>query len=83
MNTGKVALGILAGVAVGAALGILFAPDKGSVTRRRIVSKGDDAINDVKSKLKDFVDEITEKFDAMKEGTASMKEEERMKENTY
>lgn len=83
MNTGKVALGILAGVAVGAAIGVLFAPDKGSVTRKRIISKGDDAIDDVKSKLKDFFDEITEKFDAMREGAFGTKEEERMKENTY
>lgn len=29
-------LGMLAGVAIGAAVGILFAPERGSITRRRI-----------------------------------------------
>ncbi|MCL4481924.1 MAG: YtxH domain-containing protein, partial [Bacteroidetes bacterium] len=41
MNTGKVLLGVLAGVAAGALIGILFAPAKGSRTRRRILKKGE------------------------------------------
>jgi gas vesicle protein len=32
MNSGKVALGIVVGVAIGATLGILFAPAKGIET---------------------------------------------------
>lgn len=35
MNSGKVVLGALAGLAAGALLGILFAPDKGSETRKK------------------------------------------------
>lgn len=34
MENGKVLLGVLAGVAVGATLGILFAPDSGTNTRK-------------------------------------------------
>lgn len=37
MSSGKVVLGMLAGLAAGAVLGILFAPEKGSKTRRKIL----------------------------------------------
>jgi len=43
----KVLLGVLAGIAAGAALGILFAPDKGSETRRKLAKSG----TDIKDKL--------------------------------
>ncbi|NLO02771.1 MAG: YtxH domain-containing protein, partial [Bacteroidales bacterium] len=42
MSSGKVFLGVLAGAAAGALAGILFAPAKGSKTRKRILKKGED-----------------------------------------
>ena len=52
MSTGKVLLGVLAGVAAGAMLGILFAPDKGSNTRKKISKKGEDYADAVKEDRK-------------------------------
>lgn len=67
MSSGKVLLGVLAGVAAGALLGILFAPEKGSTTRRKIVSKGEEYVDDLKEKFGEFVDKVAEKFETAKE----------------
>ena len=66
MSTGKVVLGTLAGLAIGAIAGILFAPEKGSITRKKIMDKGDDYVDELKSKFDEFGDSITEKFESTK-----------------
>lgn len=58
MNTGKIVLGVLAGAAIGASLGILFAPDKGSNTRRKISQKGEDFIDGIKNKFNEYADNL-------------------------
>jgi gas vesicle protein len=40
-NTGKIIGTALIGAVIGGALGILFAPNKGSVTRKKLHSKGE------------------------------------------
>jgi gas vesicle protein len=74
MNAGKVFLGMLAGVAAGATLGILFAPDKGSSTRHRISRKGNDYVDGLGEKFNDFIDSVSSKFDKMKKEAAHMVE---------
>ena len=70
MSTGKVVLGVLVGLAAGAALGILFAPDKGSETRKKIAKKGEDLVDELKEKFGEFVDSVTEKVESKKEASA-------------
>lgn len=50
MSTSKLVLGTLAGLAIGGIAGILFAPAKGSTTRKQIKDKGDDYVDKVKAK---------------------------------
>ena len=66
MSSGKVFLGILAGAAAGALAGILFAPAKGSKTRKRIVRKGEDYVDSFKDALDELLDSVTDKFEKVK-----------------
>lgn len=63
MKNGKVILGVLAGLAAGAMLGILFAPDKGVETRKKIAKKGKDYADDISEKVHNLVEEVSEKVD--------------------
>lgn len=65
-NNGKIVLGVLAGLAAGALLGILFAPDKGSETRKKIIDKGEEAGDGIKEKFNDLLNELNQKIDAAK-----------------
>lgn len=62
MKTSRVLLGVVAGAAVGAVLGILFAPDKGSNTRRKIARKGEDFVGDIKEKANHLVEVVRQPF---------------------
>jgi gas vesicle protein len=72
MDTGKVFLGVMAGVAAGALLGVLFAPDKGSETRKKIAKKGSDTLDDINDKYDDIVKAFNEKMNLVKEEASNL-----------
>jgi gas vesicle protein len=73
MSSGKLLLGLLAGVAAGAMLGVLFAPDKGATTRKKITKKSEDYVDSLKEKFNEFLDTIGEKVDEVKEDVEKVK----------
>ena len=79
MNKTNVAIGVLAGVAVGALLGVLFAPDKGSETRKKLSRKATDTADEVKDKFDALLEEFTEKFEAAKAEASQMYDRGRRK----
>jgi len=72
MKKGNVVLGLLAGLAAGAVLGILFAPEKGSRTRRKIMHKGEDMTADLKEKFDGMLDDINDKYESVKLKTEAL-----------
>ena len=61
-NKSNTVAAILAGAAVGAALGILFAPDKGSKTRAKIKEGIDDAKHNLQDSFEASSEVIRDKF---------------------
>lgn len=65
MTTAKAVLGVLAGMAAGAALGVLFAPNKGSETRKKITKKGQDVADSIEELTDTMEEKIEKKFDEL------------------
>lgn len=65
-NTGNTILAILTGAAIGAGVGILFAPDKGSKTRGKIKDGYKDAQKDLQKKYESLSEEVKTKLSTAK-----------------
>ena len=65
MKANKIALGLLGGIAAGAVVGILFAPAKGSDTRKKIQQKGSDYADDLKDKFENLSGTLKSNYDKM------------------
>lgn len=66
-DNGKIVTALLAGLAAGAVLGLLFAPDKGSETRDKI----SDSLSDLGDELKERADEQFGQLNDLKEKIVS------------
>ena len=83
MSSSKALLGFLAGAAVGSALGILFAPDKGTETRRKISETGTDVTDSLKNKFSEFIDGIKDTYQGVKEEAEDLVDKGANKMNTF
>ena len=62
MRPGKIVTGLIIGAAAGAILGVLFAPDEGIKTRKKIARKGNDFKEELKEKFSDLIDTMSSRF---------------------
>lgn len=79
MKTGKFIAGILSGAAIGAIAGILFAPKKGTDTRKDITDKSNEYMYGAKSKYNDLADNLSHRYDTVK---SKLRGKARQAENT-
>ena len=61
MRSIKVLLGVMVGIVSGVLAGILFAPEKGSETRKKISKKREDYSDALREKFNQFLDNLSEK----------------------
>jgi gas vesicle protein len=73
-NTNKILTALAAGIAIGGVLGILFAPDKGENTRKKIKDNSKklsdslrDTVKEGKNKLSGLKNNLRERADALVE----------------
>lgn len=72
MRVGKVLLGILAALGVGTLLGVLFAPDKGTETRKKITKKTNEFSEELNAKVTEAVSSVNEKMETLKDEASRM-----------
>ena len=68
----KLLTGVLLGAAAGAVLGVLFAPDKGTETRKKLSEKGGELGQAARNKFTEFGETISEKYDSIRTEAGDM-----------
>lgn len=74
-STGKIIASVILGVTIGSVLGILFAPDSGRSTRKKILGKKDELAQAVREQFNDLMDSVKSGVDNAKSGLDSAKDE--------
>lgn len=81
MKTNKTILGVLGGIAVGTLIGVLFAPDKGSKTRKKIANKSSEATDELKSQFEKVANTFSEKYNSLLKKGEELAEKEKKEIN--
>ncbi len=71
-NMKKIFLGVFAGITAGAIAGILFAPARGVITRRRILRKSRESAAEAKAAIEGASDTIRGEAEAVKHLTENI-----------
>ncbi len=66
-NNSKILVALAAGIAAGAVLGVLFAPEKGADTRKKILDQGKKMSDDVKNKFNKGMEKLNDLKEGLKE----------------
>ncbi len=66
-NTEKIIGALLLGAAIGGVLGVLFAPDKGSETRKKLLDQSGDLTGALKDKFNEFMTLATKEKEILKD----------------
>jgi gas vesicle protein len=64
--------GLVIGGAIGAVAGLLFAPETGVETRKKVAEKSKEWADDLYSKFDDFKDSVNDVMEDVKKGTAEV-----------
>ncbi len=78
-NSAKLIGALLVGAAVGAALGILFAPDKGSETRKKIAGKTSDLTDSLQEKFQAFLEDAKMELENVKDKVTDLADNAKLK----
>ncbi len=73
-STGSFIIGLLSGAALGAAFGLLYAPENGKATRDKLGEKANDLKDDLDERFDDLKDYVQDAIGDMKEKVVEMKE---------
>ena len=67
MKPGSILLGAAIGLTAGALAGVLFAPKRGSVTRRFLAQKGSDYVGGMKDRYNESFSKVNRKIESLKD----------------